>query len=223
MPTNPLSLALNWLATHLVALSLLGFLVAGLLVSGVIDTGPAAGPQARPESTGSAPARSPPDSSAAPEQGPGHAAPDPGQTPGGPPAMRSDTAPQGPQLIGGALPMYQQAGEGDQTFRPPGGAAESGLRTQKDLLQQARRAFWNGDFEASEAAYLVLIAEYPSDANAFGELGNLYQAMGEPDRALDAYFEAAIRFKAAGEHEKLKEIIEVLRREKDERAEQLVP
>lgn len=105
-------------------------------------------------------------------------------------------------------------------FRPPTAGAtipetEGGGRD--DLLQQARRAFWNDDFGAAEAAYMNLVAAYPRDADAFGELGNLYEAMGKPSQALDAYYEAGIRLKAAGDTAKLQQVIDLFERNEDPR------
>ena len=110
-------------------------------------------------------------------------------------------------------------------FRPPREmpATTGGVLTRDDLVQQARRAFWNGDFETAEAGYIDLIAAYPEDADAFGELGNLYLSMGKPAAALDAYFEAGVRLRAHGETEKLRQIIDILTKEGDQRADQLTP
>jgi tetratricopeptide (TPR) repeat protein len=93
--------------------------------------------------------------------------------------------------------------------------------TREDYLQRARRAFWNGEFEAAEAGYMAMISAHPADADGFGELGNLYQSMGKPQRALDAYYEAAVRLKASGEQERFRELVELLTREGDPRADTL--
>ena len=93
--------------------------------------------------------------------------------------------------------------------------------TRDEFVQQARRAYWNGDFEAAEAAYMEMLLVFPGDADAFGELGNLYQSMGRPAQALDAYFEAGLRLKAEGNREKLQQIIELMQKEGDGRGDQL--
>ena len=91
------------------------------------------------------------------------------------------------------------------------------------MVQQARRAFWNGDFEGAESAYMSVISAYPEDADAFGELGNLYQAMGKDEQAMDAYFEAGILLEQAGEREKLKQIIDLLVKKGDQRIHRFTP
>lgn len=89
------------------------------------------------------------------------------------------------------------------------------------LLQQARGEFWNGSLEAAERLYLHYLALEPTDANSFGELGNLYQSMGRSRDALDAYYEAGVRFKAQGEAQQLKQIVELLIEARDPRVQQL--
>jgi len=230
MPTTFLSSALNWVATHLILFSFLGFLLVGLAVTGAIEVpgttiGGAGAVTDEEEATGARPG-------ASSGQGEEGRVPDdtvPGsERDAGPTADSGSGAAQGqarpvPRLIGGSLPVYSRTGEDDVAFRPPGATEEPVVTTAEDYLQQARKAFWSGELEASEAAYQALISEHPDDANAYGELGNLYQAMGKSDLALDAYFAAAVRFKASGNREKLNEIMDVLKREKDHRAHQLIP
>jgi hypothetical protein len=243
MPVNLLAIVFNWFATHLVLFSLLGFVFVGLLVFGVIDMqGAAPAGHGEPVSSTFRPHpanRTPPDSdlpaAAVAEPGRAGAASEKADV-GGEEARSKKAGRPAPKLIGGSLPIYGQSGEAPaargavsgsaaEPFRPPGEDPLPGpvVTTRDDYLQQARRAFWSGEFETSEAAYMALISDYPADADAFGELGNLYQSMGKPDRALDAFYEAGVRLKAAGESEKLKEIIELLTREGDGRAEQLTP
>lgn len=228
MPGSLLSNLLGWAASHLVALTLFGFVLAGLAVFGVIElpgertAGWAGGPA---ESMPRAPRESKPKPVASAETAARERGPD------------IDDRPVGrkvPKLIGGSLPVYQQppfaapatesaAAGSASAFRPPTEAppATNLEMTRGDLVQQARRAYWSGDFEAAEGGYMTLIAAYPDDADAFGELGNLYQSMGKPAAARDAYYEAAVRLRAAGEKEKLNHVVELLTAEGDERAAQL--
>ena len=237
MPANLISLALNWFATHLVAFSLLGFFFAGILIfvpTEMSGTGPGGekkttragveprpGPEQPPVVDQPVDATSGVDRSEIPFRTPGEG----GELEAEKPQRR------GPRLIGGSLPVYEQTAEQPSSsdsesgaFRPPGDTEQDPVGpSREDYIQQARRAFWNGEFEAAEAAYMTLISRYPADADAFGELGNLYQSMGKTDRALDAYYEAAVRLKASGDEEKLKEISDLLAREGDERVKNLIP
>ena len=87
-----------------------------------------------------------------------------------------------------------------------------------ELLQRARRAYWDGEFERAEAAYMDAVTQYPGEPDPFGELGNLYEAMGKPALAQDAFFEAAVRLKERGQQEKLNEVIRLLDDKGDARA-----
>ena len=227
MITQLLTALIRWLATHLVAFTLLGFLTVGLHFAGIIDLsrvvgadavevampgGDPAGP-AGGRSQATDPLSGPPDSEPASETG--RAAVNGG------PLRPVGPAGGGPRLIGGILPVEGAATGREGDFRPSEQEPPSADEAPGDYLQVARRAYWNGDFEASEAAYMALIGEAPGDGNAFGELGNLYQSMNRPGLALDAYFEAGVRFRAAGDREKLHQIIEVLKQQGDERAHDL--
>ena len=247
MPGNLLSIIVGWLATHLVLFGFLGFGVAGLMVAGVIDWPRAAGDGASTDTlapaseveeavSASGPRLLPPDGGAgksiskpvqalSPTQ---DATPDDGYRPASPR--------KAPKLIGGSIPVYSDprfapsaaaagAAPADDPFRPAvvegGDPPLAGQMTRDEFVQQARRAYWNGDFEAAEAAYMEMLSVFPGDADAFGELGNLYQSMGRPAQALDAYFEAGLRLKAEGNSEKLQQIIELMQKEGDARGDQL--
>ena len=217
MSRNPVLMLLAWLVRHLVALSLLGFVIAGLFVFDVVDM--------RwddlfvPEVQQSAQADRWP-------------LPRKQNAPGSADAGRGDgvtpSVPQQPRLIGGSLPLSTRPrgpGEGAaEGFRPIHRTrpAPSSRLSRQEYLQQARRAFWSDDFTSAEIAYLALIDEYPADADAFGELGNLYNAMGRRAEALDAYFAAGLRLKAAGEADRLQQVIDILRKEEDDRAADLL-
>lgn len=226
MPPSALSIVARWLLSHLVVFTLSGYLITGLCVFGVIrcpvDGLQQAGHQ-RPAATAARPATEARDTGGvAPWEGPsGRTAADAAHKPEKP--VR-----KAPRLIGGSIPVYGIDGETPAAadgFRPspaePLGAAEPISRDK--FLQHARRAFWNGDFEGAEAGYIGMIARYPGDADPFGELGNLYQAMGRPAQARDAYFEAGIRLKLAGETDRLQQVIDILIKEGDDRVDQLRP
>ncbi len=88
-------------------------------------------------------------------------------------------------------------------------------------LQEARDAFWRRDFAAAEEHYQQVIAADDANADAYGELGNLYFQQGEWERAASAYFEAAQRLVASGQAQRAQAILPVLRGLDAERANEL--
>ena len=90
------------------------------------------------------------------------------------------------------------------------------------LVQAARKAFWDGELEAAESAYLAYLEQFPEDANVHGELGNLYQSMGRTGEALDAYVRAGQGFLAMGDMKQLAQIVDLLQEADDPRAATLV-
>jgi hypothetical protein len=220
MPGSPLLSLLRFVASHLVLLTLAGFIAVGGWLSGYWGTPPAPMPADRSQGRVPHPATdgaTGPGTAAVPVVPPdqrGISTPTGPVQPGGQgapplPGPAPTTSNRQPPLIGGTLPNYGSAGEG--FFRPPAaGGTPSGSPNREDLVQTARRAFWNGDFEAAETAYMNAIMRYPDDADLFGELGNLYDAMGQRKRSLDAFYEAALRLRAEGKLNKLSEVMDLL-------------
>lgn len=67
------------------------------------------------------------------------------------------------------------------------------------LWYAARRAARSGNREEAVERYLQLTSNYPDSADGFGELGNIYYAMGDKERALAAYQQALNIYQAAGD------------------------
>jgi hypothetical protein len=204
MPGNLITSLLSLFASHLVLLTLAGFVAVGGYLAGWWTGGdfglPSLGrpPAPAAESTVPSPAARP--------LGNGLATASQAETG---PADAASKRPTQPAMIGGTLPNYTNA-EG-RMFRPGDGPDAGWARPDRDtLVQEARRAFWNGDFEGAERHYVDAISAYPDDPDLFGELGNLYQSMGQSGRSLDAYFEAARRLQASGQFEKLSEVMDLL-------------
>ncbi len=237
MPGNLISLLANFLASHLILICLFGFVLTGLRVFGVWEEErvsqiapvmPAAPSEGTPVAPGSKVTQKP--KTFAPKERPAVEGMGTGSS-----NSRGElpATPRAPRLIGGSLPIYSESRaepaaatnhlDPEGVFRPPVVSEPMIPVTRDQLLQQARRAFWNGDFEGAEAIYMTVIAQQPGDPDAFGELGNLYEAMGKADQALDAFFEAGVRLKALGETEKLKIIMGLFEKEGDPRAQQLAP
>lgn len=226
MQDNLISIVIGWLAAHLVFFTLLAFLLVGLKVFGVFESTPGVKPPWASEATADVlpKARQWPASSAeSPAQPSGHPATStgPGESEQAswrpPPRMSDGDRPVDRSAVGMIPPVHDRFRPESMPDQMPPGPHSTG----EAMLQQARKAFWNGNFEGAEEAYITLITQYPDDPDTYGELGNLYQAMGRGDAALDAYFEAAVRLKRRGNHEKFNYIIELLSKQGDPRAGQL--
>jgi len=105
--------------------------------------------------------------------------------------------------------------EGSYHFRPLSAASDSGAASafrdrQQELLNGARRAFWNDDLDTSLELYRALVKEFPEQPDYLEELGNVHFKKGNKDLAAEAYFEAGVRFGKQGERgraEKLRELL----------------
>ena len=221
MPGSILIAILSGVASHLVLLTLLVFVVVGVQLFGgerssaAISTAESSATVERavtPEPTPAKPvAESEDEIAALPRSA----------------TKPSAREPKSPKLIGGSLPVYPRHTDTDvsgEGFRPPESLVPPSVMAPvgyEARVQEARRAYWNGEFEAAEAVYLSIVTDYPDDADAFGELGNLYETMGERGLAKDAYFAAGERLKQAREFDKLSHVVDWLEKKGDERVEQL--
>lgn len=61
----------------------------------------------------------------------------------------------------------------------------------KDLWIQARKSYYQRDYELSEKSYQQVIKTTKNNFDAYGELGNVYFNQGKRKEAASAYFEAA--------------------------------
>ena len=61
----------------------------------------------------------------------------------------------------------------------------------KDFLQAAHRAYEAGDMEWTEYYYNSYLTDHPRDANAWGELGNVYHAQGKLRDAAWCFYNTA--------------------------------
>ena len=68
----------------------------------------------------------------------------------------------------------------------------------KEILHAARTAYVNSKFKVAVEKYKELIALEDHEADFYGELGNVYYAMGNWDKAGETYYEAAQRLIESG-------------------------
>jgi len=91
----------------------------------------------------------------------------------------------------------------------------------RQLIIDARRAFYRRDYEASIAAYKQLIASDQDNFDAYGELGNVYFTRGETALAAEAYYQAATIMIAQGHSQRAASLIGFLSTVDAEKAKQL--
>lgn len=72
-----------------------------------------------------------------------------------------------------------------------GSVSSTGVEGSAAVRAQARRAFWDHDYAKAVSLYRKLQADDPHDAGAWGELGNVYLAMGKRRDAASAFTHAA--------------------------------
>lgn len=79
-------------------------------------------------------------------------------------------------------------------------------------LGAARGAFAAGDIAGAVAAYQAAIAADPQDAEALGELGNVYYSSGQIENAARAYHSAALALAAQGRIGAARALVPTIRR-----------
>ena len=98
----------------------------------------------------------------------------------------------------------------DYQFRPPEEEPAAVAQTQTDLLQQARKAYWNDELDKARSLYSAYIELNPDNPDGYGELGNLLSTAGELDAAADMYKQAAKLLVWQGKTEQAEKLNEVL-------------
>lgn len=89
------------------------------------------------------------------------------------------------------------------------------------LLRQARAAVQADKPEQAESLYLRCLKMSPENPVVFAELGDLYRSTGRAQDALDAYYEAGVRFGNRGDERQLAQIRAILAKAGDSRIRKL--
>lgn len=95
-------------------------------------------------------------------------------------------------------------------FRPPEQQPVEDAEIQEDLLQQARKAYWNDDLEKARTLYQAYINLNPENPDGYGELGNLLSTQGNLNSAAHMYRKAAELLEKEGKSEQAAQLKEVL-------------
>jgi tetratricopeptide (TPR) repeat protein len=81
---------------------------------------------------------------------------------------------------------------------------------KEDLLQKARKAYWNDQLDSASKLYLAYIDQDPDNPDGYGELGNLLSTLGDLDEAANMYRQAADLLMRRGETAQAAQLQEVL-------------
>ncbi len=85
-----------------------------------------------------------------------------------------------------------------------------GTGASEDQLNQARDAYAKGDVDGSVAAYKEYLKKNPSNADAYGELGNVYYTAGKLPEAAQSYYDAANQLVAQKQMDRVNDLMPVI-------------
>jgi len=188
---------LHWIACHNVLLVLLAFLVVAVIFreplfgnkdskseSDITETKSVVSVQEIPQKTQA--------DQTLPQSKLKQSVPDPVQSP----VIKAETADE--------IQLREQ-----YDFRPPEELAVE-KAVDENLLQQARKAYWNDQLDSAKKLYLAYIELDPTNPDGYGELGNLLSTMGELNEAAEMYRQAADLLNKQGKAEQAEELLKVL-------------
>ena len=89
-------------------------------------------------------------------------------------------------------------------------AVPGGNQTLEEQLAAARVLFWNQEMDNAEKAYSGITVAYPENADAWGELGNVYVKLGRWSDAAGAFFKAANLLIDQGQSQRAANMLRVL-------------
>ena len=108
-----------------------------------------------------------------------------------------------PQPLQTPVAEQQPATQAPASEQPADDTVAAGLET-------ARKAYWAGDQVGAETAYLALVKEAPENADALGELGNLYYGQRKYSAAAEYYYRAGLQLLKDGDKGRVNALVGVL-------------
>jgi tetratricopeptide (TPR) repeat protein len=133
----------------------------------------------------------------------------------------------------GAAPVQRQAYPGwPGAYRQPQqpaaaattpalGPEASSQQEYQQVINKARHAYWQGQYQQSVSLYEQAIKLMPETPDGYGELGNVHYAQGEWDKAGESLYQAAIRLLDKGRTDKANNLLSIIRGLQHERAAEL--
>ncbi|MCK5001535.1 MAG: hypothetical protein KAS57_00815 [Gammaproteobacteria bacterium] len=114
--------------------------------------------------------------------------------------------------ISSALPVQKDSNLTDSKEIAVVSVEDASAVDTKQVIEDARKLFWNGNIQGSEKLYLELASIDAGDPDVYGELGNVYYTQGKWKLAGEAYYEAAIRLLAQKNNDQVSNRIDYLLR-----------
>lgn len=97
----------------------------------------------------------------------------------------------------------------------------SQVKAKQDYLEEGRQAYLTGDMFRTLYCYNTYLANYPKDADAWGEIGNIYTSQGWSYEAARSYYNAAKLLIEQGHASDASELIPVIQSGNPELADKL--
>ncbi len=119
-----------------------------------------------------------------------------------------------PQMSAPPPPLPPVTATGQQAEIPP-------QQQYYQIINKARHAYWQGQYQQSVEDYQQAIELMPESPDGHGELGNVYYAQGEWDKAGESLYQAAIRLLDKGRSDKANNMLSIIRGLRHERAMEL--
>lgn len=110
-----------------------------------------------------------------------------------------------------ALPETQPQQTDEQPATTPEATVSDNGKRVQELLNQARQAYWQRHYDDAVVAYKKLLGINPENPDLYGELGNIYYAMGAWELAGDAYYQASQRLLKTGQTAQLGYLLRVIK------------
>jgi hypothetical protein len=122
-------------------------------------------------------------------------------------ATVSEEAQYRPESSSAESARQLQVGDEPAAAAPP---AEHSEQDYESRLSDARQHFWTQDLQAAVSMYQGLTQDYPTHADAWGELGNVNFRLGQWQAAAQAYATAVGLLADQGENERARHLLQIL-------------
>ena len=99
----------------------------------------------------------------------------------------------------------------DPIAAPTGSVGRPAEKSMQAALQDARKAYWEGNNDKAEASFLLLIRRFPDNPDIKSEFGNILYKTGKQNKAVAQYYDAGLIWAKTGKHDRAENIVNLLR------------